>query len=252
MIIGLISIISCNQNEKNSDISNNEKKHKNELIKTEQKIKGTLQENLKIDSSLTTCNCPKPYSNASVQLKINCSKDYVKLCTWFYIDSTKSINEFQIFDKNDNLIFEGFPPSEYKVMRIEQPLIIRKMTTLPNKKGQWSLIPIYDIQIDKKNSQFTTNTKFIFESPKLEKTYQDSIYQIFKNQPQHNGDYDKYNPPFVNEDYIVNLFLCTLNGNSDCINAFYNLNTRFVTDGATGQLYTELLAILKVYEREMA
>jgi hypothetical protein len=145
------------------------------------------------------------------------------------------------------LIFEGFPPSEYMVMSIEQPLTIRKMTTLPDKKGQWSLKPIYDIVINKNNSQFATNTQFIFKPPKLDKTYQDSIFQIYNNQQRHNGDYDKDNPPFANEDYIVNLFLCALNDNSDCINAFDNLNTRFVTDGAIGQLYSELLAILKIY-----
>ncbi len=248
LIIALISILSCGQNADKTETKSTVQSQKTEGTGFQRNDRIDKNENVKIDSTRITCNCPAPYSDASVQLRIDYSTYFIKLCTWFYDDATQNVNEFQIFDNNDNLIFEGFPPSEYLAISIEQPLTIRQVANLPDENRDWSLTPIFDIQIIRKNLKFTTHTKLIFEPPKWNKARQDSIFQIFKSQPQHNGDYDKQDPPFVNESYIGDLFLCALNGNLDCLNAFESLNSRFVTDGASGELYSELLAILRVYK----
>ena len=218
-------------------------------------LNSALSANNKTSYSLTDstqnqnvkCDCPKPYSDAKIQVQIKYGNDFLKLCSWSYDDNTGGINEFQIFDKNNNLIFDGFPPSEYKISELKSPLQIVQSTSLPNSAWKWETIPVYNIAINKVDSSFTLDYNFVFKAPKLTPSYQDSIFQIYNNQKPHNKKYDRSNPPFTNEKYIVNLFYCAVNDNKDCQSAYKKLNERFVTDGAIGELYYELLGILNSY-----
>ena len=46
----------------------------------------------------------------------------------------------------------------------------------------------------------------------------------------------------------MGLFLCAVNGNDKCLNAYENLQDRFVVDGVIGELYYVLSGILKGYK----
>ena len=55
--------------------------------------------------------------------------------------------------------------------------------------------------------------------------------------------------PFTTEQYVMDLFICAVNGNKDCIQAHDSLQTKFVTDGALSELYYELNGLLQIYKK---
>lgn len=250
LLILLFAIISCNQPKK-PDSRKSEQKPNNTptlvLKDSTPKKKNENEADKKVDEN--SCNCPKPFNTAGTQEKINYKGRFLKFCSWDFDSTTKTTYEFHIFSDKDSLLLHGDIPTEFKVKSFKAPLKLIQSSEMPSDTSEsWEYTPIFEYEIKLIDSCFEIQREFIFQAPIISKSKQDSILSIFKKQPKHNGNWDRENPPFTNEKYVMDLFLSAVNGNKDCINAYDSLNTRFVTDGAIGELYYELLGLLGSYK----
>jgi hypothetical protein len=246
IILTISVLISCNQVEK-KDNSSNVSKSLTELSESK-----TLQADTAsiLDKKLENeCLCPEPFNTTKTQVKILYGDRFLKFCAWDYDTVSNRTFEFRIYDDRNSILLNGNIPTVFKIEKFNSPISFIQYSKLPKElNSRWEYIPVFEYKIVLIDNEFVIQEKFILKPLKVSVSFQDSIYSVFENQPEHDGNWDTNNPPFATEKYIMELFICAMNDNKDCINAFDNLNTRFVTDGSIGELYLELYALLQSYK----
>lgn len=246
IILTILILISCNQTEKKGS-SSNTLKTKTDLVENE---------NLQVDTASvldkTTenkCLCPEPFNTTKTQIKILYEDRFLKFCAWDYDTVSNRTFEFRIYNDRDSILLNGDIPTVFEIENFNSPISFIQYSKLPKElNSRWDYMPVFEYKIVLNDNEFEIQEKFILEPLKVSVSFQDSVYLVFKNQPEHNGNWDTSNPPFASEKYIMELFICALNDNKDCIRAFDNFETRFVTDGSIGELYLELYGLLQSYK----
>jgi hypothetical protein len=233
----------------NCDSKNTEVK--NQTVETVKKEIIQKQEVVqKSDSS--DCECPNPFETAETRIKIDYGNDkYLKFCSWDYHLTDSITAEFRIYDQSDSMLLQGDIPTEFTIMSLTKPVNLIQSTIMDTGHGKrWKMTPIFEYQIELTNNQFEVSQGFVFQPPSMTQMKMDSVMKVFNEQPKHHNKYDKFDPPFTSEQYVMDLFICAVNGNEECIQATDSLRTRFVTDGAISELYYNLKGLLQIYKKE--
>jgi hypothetical protein len=240
LIILTLFLVNCGSKETES---------KKETVKT---IKEQPREESRQNIDSSNCDCPKPFETAETQIKIDYENGkYLKFCSWDYNSNDSTTTEFRFYSQSDSIILEGNIPTQFKIVSIDRPVKLIQSTIMDIDNGErWKMTPIFNYRIGLTNGEFQVSDDFVFQPPAITKTKRDSILKEFQSQPKHHNQYDKFDPPFASEQQIMDLFICAVNGNEECILAHDSLQTRFVTDGAIGELYYELNGLLQIYKRE--
>ncbi|MFY0675602.1 MAG: hypothetical protein JXQ87_19590, partial [Bacteroidia bacterium] len=173
------------------------------------------------------CQCLSQFENCAYHELFVYDDDTLKICSWFFDNETKEINEFEVSDCNNRTIFKGYPPSEYKLLN-SSPLVIEVLTTLTNEKNDWKLQPVYHLTFQKNDSAFRKEITVVHNSALTH----DSI-AILKNR---------------SELYLGKLFECALNEDSLCLDLFKEYKSKYKLDGSIGEMYLEMKTLLNMKE----
>lgn len=197
------------------------------------------------------CECPSPFDSAETQVKIDYRNGkYLKFYSWDYMSNDSSTSEFRFYNQSDSIILEGYIPTEYRILSLTAPVQIWQSTIMDMGNSEtWKMTPIFESKIVLLEGEFSVKDVFIFDPPKMSEAKMDSVLRTFNRQPEHHNEYDSFDPPFTTEQYVMDLFVCAVNGNKQCIEAHDSLQQRFVVDGAVGELYYELNGLLQVYKQ---
>jgi hypothetical protein len=149
------------------------------------------------------------------------------------------------------MVFSGDPPFMYQISAFEAPFKLTMFTeTSITDSEETESLPVVTYQISEQNGRFKVDEKFVLQVPEMARSKMDSLLTVFKKQPKHYDKYNENDPPFATEALEIELFLCAINGNQACLQAFENLEQRFVTDGAVASLYSELSYLVQVYKKD--
>jgi hypothetical protein len=244
ILIFISLLLSCNNSPKKKVTeTKNKALESKEVTLTPTKNEPTLKIKEKRFYEFDECQCPKPFNEAYTHSQFEYSNDILKFCSFDFDFKTKKMYEFEFYDKNDSLLLRGDIPNKFVFQNYETPITVIQETNLPSdSSNNWNYTPVFKHTFLENEKQLTVQTEFILETPQMTQNIQDSILTIFTKQPLHYNKYDKFNPPFANEQFVMDLFICAFN-NKNCSKAFDSLQTRFITDRAGGELFYQLSGI---------
>jgi hypothetical protein len=201
------------------------------------------------DTTITTCNCPEPYYSNFTQIRIDYENRFLKFCSLDYIADIQKTQDFELYNDEDSLLMKGMAPKEFQVHSFQAPLRITELIEIPIKKGYQS---VYQYKFLLEGNSFKIKKDFVYQAPIMEESKQDSLITVYDNQPKLKGkrNRDDPNPPLVSTSFVEQLFVCALNGNEKCQEAFEKLNTRFVIHGPSSSFYELLSELLESYKKE--
>ncbi len=246
LILTVLFFVSCSQVEKKESKSEtlNPQTEKSEVKPAQTETVPTVDK-----EEVKKCLCPKPFNTTKTQIKISYGERFLKFCAWDYDTVSNRTYEFRIYTDKDSILLNGDIPTVFEFENFNSPLSFVQYSKFPKEiYSRWEYTPIFEYSVVLADNEFEIEKKFKLNPPKVSESFQDSVLMVFKNQPEHHGSWDKSNPPFTSEKYIMELFICAVNGNTDCVEAYDSLRTRFVTDGAIGELYLELNGLLQTYK----
>ncbi|MBI1185368.1 hypothetical protein GC194_13940 [bacterium] len=173
------------------------------------------------------CQCKGQFEKCTFHEVYVYGDDTLKICSWFFDEETKKINEFEVSDCKNETIFKGNPPSEYKLLN-SSPLVIEILTTLMNEKNEWELKPVYKLTFIKNDSSFKKEVSVVHNSSLTH----DSL-SILTNR---------------DELYLRKLFECALNDDIHCLESFIAYKSQYQLDGSIGEMYLEMETLLNLKE----
>lgn len=162
------------------------------------------------------------------------------------ISDKLSLLDFIVYNclSNEILLESNYTMASYELIAIKPSLTIQIQADLPTPDGGLSRQPFLIKKFAELDSIIVVQNEVLFNPTKVDFANLDSAKQAFASRPILPEDHDHTISDFATEEFIILLFHGALNNDTTARQQFVNLNDKFVTDGATGELYSALLRLL--------
>jgi len=198
------------------------------------------------------CECRDWLEEASTQIPVEYADDQaVLLCAHFADGPRDSLSayDFGVFDCEGSMIFESEGATEYVVHADEPPLKIIERQKVPGESGLFQWQSVAEHVVRPVGNRFRTTVSMSYDPPLMPARRVDSLKQVV-NQLARNAEsveaYDDFNP----EALVVELFWCSIDGDSECREMFDEVEERGWTDAASGEAWSTFHRLLELRNKD--